>query len=205
MFINISQSHYNKMNLYQHIRKAWKKPKENMPELYRERLIQWRKEKAVTKIDKPTRIDRARSLGYKAKQGFILARTRVLRGGRQRPLIKKGRRSKHRGRRKIVGKSYQWIAEERTAKKFKNLEVLNSYPLAKDGKYYWFEVLLVDPHHAQIKSDPKINWICNSKHKGRVFRGLSAAGKRSRGILTKKGKGAEKLRPSLRSQSKRTK
>ena len=193
------------MNLYQHIRKAWKKPKENMPDLYRERLIQWRKEKAVTKIDKPTRIDRARSLGYKAKQGYIVARTRVLRGGRQRPLIKKGRRSKHRGRRKIVGKSYQWVAEERTAKKFQNLEVLNSYPLAKDGKHAWFEVILVDPNHSQIKSDNSINWICEPQNRGRVFRGLSTAGKRSRGILTKKGKGAEKLRPSLRAQFRRSK
>ena len=48
-----------------------------------------------------------------------------------------------------------------------------------------------------IKSDRKINWICDSTHKGRVFRGLTSAGRKSRG-LRNKGKGAEKIRPSIR-------
>ncbi len=193
------------MNLYQHIRQVWKSPKANIPKLYRERMIEWRKESVVTKLDHPTRLDRARSLGYKAKQGYVIVRVRLVRGGRQRPQIKKGRRSKHRRRRKVVGKSYQWIAEERVSKKFPNLEVLNSYQVAKDGKHFWFEVLLVDPHHAQIKSDKKINWISNSKHKGRAFRGKTSAGRKSRGLRGGKGKGREKIRPSLRAKKRRGK
>ena len=35
--------------------------------------------------------------------------------------------------------------------KFKNLEILNSYKLAKDGKHYFFEVILVDPAKPEIK------------------------------------------------------
>ena len=32
------------------------------------------------RIEHPTRLDKARKLGYKAKQGFVVARTRVRRG-----------------------------------------------------------------------------------------------------------------------------
>ena len=67
----------------------------------------------------------------------------------------------------------------------------------KDGKYYWFEVILVDPAHPVIKADPKINWICDKKHRSRVFHGKTSAGRKVRG-LRHKGKGAEKARPSRR-------
>jgi len=101
-------------------------------------------------------------------------------------------------------KSLQWIAEERVARKYPNLEVLNSYWVGETGKHKYFEVILVDPHHPQIKNDPRINWICEKQNKRRVFRGLTSAGKRSRGLLNK-GKGAEKLRPSLSAHQNRGK
>ncbi|KYH38855.1 MAG: 50S ribosomal protein L15e [Candidatus Hecatellales archaeon B24] len=65
------------------------------------------------------------------------------------------------GVKKVTGaKSVRQIAEERVAKKFPNLEVLNSYEVAADGRYRWFEVILADPHHPAIRNDPKTNWIC---------------------------------------------
>jgi len=91
-------------------------------------------------------------------------------------------------------KSMRLIAEERTAKKFPNLEVLNSYWVWEDGRHKWFEVLMVDPHHPVVKSDKSINWIGRGVHKGRVFRGLTSAGKEVRG-LRHRGRGAEKVRP----------
>ena len=91
----------------------------------RDRLIEWRRDPVILRIDKPTNISSARSIGYKAKQGFITVRVRVIRGGRMRPQIKKGRRSKAARRKKIVGMSYQWVAEQRAQKFYKNLEVLN--------------------------------------------------------------------------------
>lgn len=185
------------MGIYKYIGELWKRPKANLKEVLKQRLIQWRKEEAVVKLDKPTRLDRARSLGYKAKQGYLMARVRLKRGGRKKQRFKGGRRSARMGRRKIVGKSYQWVAEERAVKKFHNFEVLNSYKVAKDGVYYWYEVILVEPSHPVINKDKNIKWIVEKQHKGRVFRGLTAAGKRSRGILIRKGKGAEKLRPSI--------
>jgi len=192
------------MGLYKAISDIWKRPKDGLESLWQKRQIQWRKEPTILKIEKPTRIDRARSLGYKAKEGYIVARVRVSRGGRQRPLIKKGRRSKHRRRTKIVDKSYQWIAEEKAQKRFTNLEVLNSYSVGKDGIHFWFEIILVDPYHPVIKADKKINWICQRSHTNRVLRGKTSAGRRSRGLIYK-GKGAEKLRPSLKANKNRGK
>ena len=165
------------MGLYQYVREAWKKPHESMPELWKERVIAWRREEATTRIEHPTRIDRARSLGYKAKQGYVVVRQRVLRGGHERPQIKSGRRSKRNGIRLTLRKNYQHIAEERAQRHFQNLTVLNSYWVAQDGKYFWYEIILVDPDHPVIKSDPKINWICRAKNQGRVFHGQTSAGK----------------------------
>jgi len=182
---------------YKYIAEAWKKPEESyVEELMRQRLIEWRKEPAIVRVEKPTRLDRARKLGYKAKQGFIIVRVRVRRGGLRKQRPKAGRRPKRMGVRKYKpAKSLRLIAEERAARKFPNLEVLNSYWVGEDGRFKWFEVIMVDPHHPAVKADKDINWICQKQHKGRVFRGLTSAGKKVRG-LRKKGCGAEKARPS---------
>ena len=78
--------------------------------------------------------------------------------------------------------NYRWIAEQRAARKYTNLEVLNSYQIAKDGVNYFFEVILIDPERQEIKTDKTINWICRAENRGRVFRGLTSAGKKSRGL-----------------------
>ena len=192
------------MGIYKYIGEMWKKPKANLGGLYKERLIKWRKENSIEKIDRPTRLDRARSLGYRAKTGIVMYRVRVKRGGRKREQRKKGRRSKTQRRVKIVGMSYQWIAEQRVQRKHKNMEVLNSYPVAKDGIYAWFEVIMVDPYKPEIKADPKLSWLKFRKHTNRVLRGKTSAARKSRG-LSKKGMGAEKLRPSRRSNKSRNK
>ena len=172
-----------KMGLYKEVRKLWKKPQENIPELWRARLIAWRRDPVTLKIERPTRIDKARSLGYKAKQGFSVVRQRVLRGGHTRPQLKAGRRPKRYGTRLNLSKNYQQIAEERTQKKFKNLVVLNSYQVARDGKHYWYEVILVDPHHPVIKADKKLAWITDKKNQSRVFHGKTSAGRKGRGLM----------------------
>jgi len=82
----------------------------------------------------------------------------------------------------VPAKSMQLIAEERSTKKFPNLEVLNSYWVGEDGQHKWFEVILVDKSCPTIKNDPKINWICDDVHKGRANRGLTSVGKRMRGL-----------------------
>ncbi|MEM4152672.1 MAG: 50S ribosomal protein L15e [Candidatus Pacearchaeota archaeon] len=189
---------------YSYISELWKRPKESLGKLWRERLIEWRKSETVVRVDKPTRLDRARALGYKAKPGFVIVRVRVRRGGHKRPRPRAGRRSKRMTIRKTLKMNYRWIAEQRAARKFPNLEVLNSYWLAKDGNYAWYEVILVDPNRPEIKADKNIGWIASKKHKGRVFRGLTSAARKSRG-LRKKGKRAIKVRPSLRAHERKGK
>lgn len=189
---------------YSYIRDIWKKPKENLGKLWKERLIQWRRGDTIVRVEKPTRLDRARSLGYKAKSGFVIARVRIRRGGRKRPKPKGGRRSKRQTNKKVLKMNYRWVAEQRCQRKFPNLEVLNSYWLAKDGIYYWYEVILVDKNRPEIKKDKNIKWITSKKHKGRVFRGLTSAARKSRG-LRKKGKRAIKVRPSLRAHGRKGK
>jgi large subunit ribosomal protein L15e len=184
--------------LYQFLRQAWKKPDK---ETLRKRMIDWRKSNALTKVDKPLRLDRARALGYKAKKGFVVVRVRLKRGGHKRPRPNKGRRSKRLHARKTLKMNYKWIAEQRADKKYKNLEVLNSYMIGKDGIHYFFEVILVDPNMPEIKSDNTINWI--SKNKKRSLRGLTSAGKKSRGLRSKAP--TSKTRPSVRAGKRRGK
>jgi large subunit ribosomal protein L15e len=192
------------MGIYKRIRELWKKPKANISELYKQRLIQWRKEPVTVRLERPTRLDRARSLGYRAKQGIFVVRQRVSRGGHTRPQIKKGRRPKHNSQRMALGMNYQWICEQRAAKKYTNCEVLNSYWIAEDGKSLWFEIIMVDKNHPAIKSDKTLSWVTKKPNTGRVYRGLTSAGKKARG-LRKKGMGAEKVRPGVRANKGRLK
>ncbi|MEA2070928.1 MAG: 50S ribosomal protein L15e [Asgard group archaeon] len=189
--------------MYKYISKFWKnRNSEEFKKLQHQRLMKWRREGTYTKIERPTRIDRARKLGYKAKQGYVMIRIRVRRTNLRKSRPVQARSTKNQAIRKIQPKkNFQWIAEERVARKYPNLEVLNSYLVGADGRYKWYEIILVDPHHPVIKNDPKINWITKPSMKNRVFRGLTSAGKRARG-LRHKGTGAEKIRPSIRSHKR---
>ena len=187
--------------LYQHVRATWNRPKDALPYAYRrDRMAQWRRQPVNHRIERPTRLDAARRLGYKAKQGVVLVRTRVRRGGLRKGKINMKRKPRNMGIRKItMAKNIQRIAEERVNRHFPNLEVLNSYWVGQDGKHKYYEVIMLDPSHPAIKSDKDLGWIAESHHRGRAYRGKTSAGKRGRG-LHNKGKGAEKLRPSLKAR-----
>lgn len=186
--------------MYHYMREAWRNP---IREDVQERMIQWRAGNSIIKVDKPLRIDKARVLGYKAKKGFVVVRVRLGRGGRQRPRHKHGRKSRKQHVRKILKMNYKWVAEQRAEKKFANLEVLNSYYIGKDGKYYFFEVLMVDPYRPEIQNDDTINWICRPENKNRAARGLTSSARKSRG-LRRKGPGL-KVRPSQRAWGRKGK
>ena len=186
---------------YHHVREAWKRPKASMSTHHRrDRQAQWRREPVFQRIAKPTRIDAARRMGYKAKQGVVMIRTRVRRGGLRKGKIHMKRKPSKAGITKItMAKNTQRIAEERVNRHFPNLEVLNSYWVGQDGKHKFYEVIMLDPSHPAIKSDKNLGWIADTHHRGRAYRGKTSAGKRGRG-LHNKGKGAEKLRPSLKAR-----
>jgi large subunit ribosomal protein L15e len=191
---------------YSYIKEAYKRPGESyVYDLLRERLPKWRRAESVVRVDHPTRIDRARELGYRAKQGFIIVRSRIRRGGRRKQRLNTGRVPKKMGVKKITPKkSLQWIAEERAARKYPNLEIIGSYWVGEDGQYKYFEIIFLDPMHPVIRKDRKTSWISKAAQKGRVHRGLTPSGITSRG-LRNRGKGAEKIRPSLGAHQNRGK
>ncbi len=192
--------------LYQHVRETWNNPKATQSHQQRQdRMVQWRREEVNCRIDRPTRIDAARRLGYKAKQGVVMIRTRVRRGGLRKGVVHMKSKPSKSGVTKItMAKSIQRIAEERVSRRYPNLRVLNSYQVREDGKNKFFEVILLDPSHPVVKADSQWAWVADNHHKGRALRGMTSAGKRGRGLYNK-GKGAEKLRPSLKANKNRGK
>ena len=191
-------------SFYSHIRDAWRDPDEGkLAELQWQRKQEWRQQGAVERIDRPTRLDKARSLGYKAKQGVVMARASIRKGGARKQRVTAGRRSKRQGVTRITRrKNLQRVAEERAGRVFPNLRVLNSYSVGQDGSQKWFEVILVDPNHPAIENDDDLAWICEDQHDERELRGLTSAGRRNRGLDTR-GKGAERVRPSVSSNDSR--
>ena len=137
-----------------HHGETWQKIfKENYAPI-RSRVIAWRHGSTIERIERPSRLNRARALGYKAKQGFVVVRIKVSRGGMRRARPKMGRRPKHLGVVKMKANvSVKQTAERRVAEKYPNLKLLNSYFVYKDGRHVWHEVILLDPYHPSIKSD----------------------------------------------------
>src|SRR3989344_7120387 len=147
--------------MYQYLGEAWR----NLDrETKQSRLIKWRASESIVKVEKPLRLDRARALGYKAKKGIVVVRVRLLRGGRKRSRHTHGRKSRKQHVRKILKMSYKWVAEMRASKKYPNLVVLNSYWVGKDGKHYYFEVILVDPSKPEIINDRVYNWTTKGEN-----------------------------------------
>merc|ERR1712134_199765 len=65
---------------------------------------------------------------------------------------------------------------------FSVFRVMNSYWVGQDSTYKYFEVIMVDPQHKTIRRDGDLNWLATNKHKHRELRGLTSAGKKSRGL-----------------------
>merc|ERR1712096_468735 len=67
-------------------------------------------------------------------------------------------------------RSLQSVAEERAGRQCGALRVLNSYWVAQDSTYKYFEIIMVDPMHKAIRRDTQIKWICDSTMKHRENR-----------------------------------
>jgi large subunit ribosomal protein L15e len=190
---------------YKYMEETYKRKQSDvMRFLLRVRNWEWRHLPAIHRASKPTRPDKARRLGYKAKQGFVVYRVRVRRGNRKRPVSKglTNGKPKNQGISLKFRRNLRSVAEERAGRKLGGLRVLNSYWVNQDSTYKYYEVILVDPMHNAIRGDPRINWICAASMKHREMRGVTSAGRKARG-MTNKGTGAHKLRPSVRATWKR--
>ncbi|TLX92104.1 MAG: 50S ribosomal protein L15, partial [Thaumarchaeota archaeon] len=112
--------------------KMWR---ENAPEL-RAKAVEWRRQNSLVRVERPSRIQKARQLGYKAKQGVVVIRMRVGRGNMRKKRPVAGRRPKHLGVLRIKpALSMQKVAERRVLERHPNMKLLGSYYLYQDGLY----------------------------------------------------------------------
>jgi len=174
------------MGASKYVQEIWrKKQSEVMRFLLRVRTWQYRQLSSIHRVTHPTRPEKARRLGYKAKQGYCVYRVRVRRGGRKRPVVKGqtyGKPKGHGVNELKFERSLQSVAEERVGRKCGGLRVLNSYWVGEDSTYKYFEVILVDPSHKTIRTNPDDQWICKPQSKHREMHGLTSAGRKSRGL-----------------------
>ena len=154
---SVIKGDFTMLDMPSHQDKIWIRLwKENASEL-RERVVGWRKQNAITRIEKPSRLQRARRLGYKAKQGIIVVRMRVGTGGMRKQRPRGGRRPKHLGVTRIKADvSMKQVAERRVMERYPNMKLLGSYFVYKDGMHYWFEIILADPQHPRIVQDKEL-------------------------------------------------
>ena len=142
------------MPAYKEIGKTWEGIFHEKKGDIRARAVELRKEPAMLRVDRPWRLDRARALGYKAKEGVVVVRMRVSRGGMRKQRPRSGRRPKHMGVLKIKSDvSAQQVAERRVSERHPNMKLIGSYPVWKDGINAWYECILVDPLHPAIRGD----------------------------------------------------
>ncbi|KAJ1802999.1 60S ribosomal protein L15 [Coemansia sp. RSA 2599] len=174
------------MGAYKYLEELTKKKQSDvMRFLLRVRCWEYRQLSAIHRVSRPSRPDKARRLGYKAKQGYVIYRVRVRRGNRKRPNPKGQVYGKpvHQGINELkLQRSKRAVAEQRAGKRCANLRVLNSYWVNQDATFKFFEVILVDPSHKTIRRDPRIQWIAKAVHKRREARGLTSAGRKNRGV-----------------------
>lgn len=174
------------MGAYKYIEELYKrKQSDSLRYLLRIRCWEYRQLNAIHRASRPSRPDKARRLGYKAKQGYVIYRVRVRRGGRKRQVAKGqvcGKPAGHGVNQLKPTRSLRALAEERAGRKLGGLRVLNSYWVGEDATFKFFEIILVDPMHKAIRRDARINWIAKPTMKHREMRGLTGAGKKSRSI-----------------------
>ncbi|XP_014670980.1 PREDICTED: 60S ribosomal protein L15-like [Priapulus caudatus] len=174
------------MGAYKYIQEMYRKKQSDvMRFLLRVRCWQYRQLSNLHRASRPTRPDKARRLGYKAKQGYVIYRVRIRRGGRKKPVAKGATYGKptHQGVNQMkLQRSLQSVAEERAGRRCGALRVVNSYWIGQDSTYKIFEVIMVDPFNKVIRRNPEMQWICTPVMKHREMRGLTSAGKKSRGL-----------------------
>lgn len=77
------------MGAYRYMQELYRKKQSDVLRyLLRIRVWQFRQLTKMVRTPRPSRPDKARRLGFRAKQGYVIYRIRVRRGGRKRPVPK---------------------------------------------------------------------------------------------------------------------
>jgi hypothetical protein len=76
-------------SLLQYVEELWKRKQSDVLRfLLRVRCWEYRQLPGIVRLTRPSRPDKARRMGFKAKQGYVVYRVRVRRGGRKKPVSK---------------------------------------------------------------------------------------------------------------------
>merc|ERR1712000_379067 len=130
-----SQGTTVKMGALKYVEELHKKKQSDVLRfLLRVRCWELRQLNVLHRAPRPTRPEKARRLGYKAKQGYVIYRIRVRRGGRKRPVPKGatyGKPKSHGVNQLKPTRNLQSVAEEKVGRKLGGLRVLNSYWVAQ--------------------------------------------------------------------------
>ena len=82
-------SHPRSAGAYKYIEELWKRKQSDVLRfLLRVRCWEYRQLPGIVRLTRPSRPDKARRMGFKAKQGYVVYRVRVRRGGRKKPVSK---------------------------------------------------------------------------------------------------------------------
>ncbi|XP_046408353.1 60S ribosomal protein L15-like [Ischnura elegans] len=173
------------MGVYEYMQELYRNKRSDvMRFLLRTRCLQYRQSSKMHPVPRLSRRGKARRLGYRAKQGFVIFRIGGRGVGRESAVPKGctcGKAKSHGVNQSNSNRNLQSIAEKRVGRRCGGLRALNSYWVALDSTYKYFEVILVDPSHKAIRRDTKFSWICNAVHKHKELRGKTSAGRKTRG------------------------
>ncbi len=129
------------MGMAKYVRASFAQSAKERSDSYTLRLRKWRRQEVVTRMENPTNPIRARELGYKATKDYVIGLVRIRRGRHVRRQPDLGRKPGRNRKRVEPGRSLQWYATRRAARKFTNLTPINAYCVGEDGVYKYFEVI----------------------------------------------------------------
>merc|ERR1740139_706436 len=113
------------MGAYKYLQELWRKKQSDVIRfVLRVRCWEYRQLPVIHKVGKPSRLDKARALGFKQKQGYAIYRVRIRRGGRKRAVHKGTVYGKpvHQGIRKLKkSRSHRSVAEEHNKRELRGL------------------------------------------------------------------------------------
>ena len=130
------------MGAFKYIQKSFEKSLKERTRGYRDRISSWMDENTVARAERPTNPLRARSLGYKAKKGYAIARVRIAKGKRSRRRPDVGRKPGRNVKRVNPGKELKFYAIEKASRRFSNMTPINAYLAGENGQYKFFEIIL---------------------------------------------------------------
>ena len=112
----------------------------------RVRTWEFRQLPVIHRVQHPSRPDKARRLGYKAKQGYVVYRVRVRRGGRKKLIRKglvKGKPASQGVNQLKFARNLRSVAEERVGRK-----------IGYDFKYIFLVAFVFSTHTGLLKMEP---------------------------------------------------